>query len=78
MSLIVCDEHIIDECNPYLCESNSKNENGVSKLNDWIQENKDKFRLVTTKMISTRDHQHWRVRFQLVSSCDMLLNKCSR
>ncbi|VVC45407.1 Hypothetical protein CINCED_3A002913 [Cinara cedri] len=29
-------------------------------------------------MIKTREHKHWRVRLQLVSSCDVLLNKCIR
>lgn len=78
MSLIVCDEHIIDDCNPYLNESNSKNKNCNSKLNDWIQENKDNLSSVISQIILVRDHQHWRVRLQLVSSCDMLLKKCSR
>lgn len=48
------------------------------KLSDWIQENSDNFNLVTSHMSKTREHQHWRVRFQLVRSCDILLNKCTR
>lgn len=78
-SLIVCDEHIIEESNPYLGESLSKNENGAkNELNNWIQDNSDKFNVVISHMIKSREHKHWRVRLQLVSSCDIILNKCTR
>lgn len=78
-SLIVCDEYIIEECNPYLGESLPKNEYIIKKeMNDWIQGNSDKFNAVTSYMVKMREHKHWRVRLQLVSSCDILLNKCTR
>lgn len=70
---------MIEDCNPYLGkELVSKNENeDKKKLNDWIQENRVNFNLVTSHMNKTREHGHWRVRFQLVSSCDVLLTKCT-
>lgn len=70
---------MIEDCNPYLGESISNVKNDDKKiLNDWIQENRANFNLVVTHMIKTREHQHWRVRLQLVSSCDVLLGKCTR
>lgn len=78
-SLIICDNHVIEDSNPYLGESHNKNENdSKKKLNDWIQENCKYFNLVESYMNKTREHQHWRVRLQLISSCDVLLNKCTR
>uniref|UniRef100_A0A2H8TQG4 TELO2-interacting protein 1 n=2 Tax=Melanaphis sacchari TaxID=742174 RepID=A0A2H8TQG4_9HEMI len=77
-SLIICDEHVIEDCNPYLEKSlcNDRNDD-KKKLNDWIQENRTNFNLVATHMTKTREHQHWRVRLQLVISCDVLLSKCT-
>jgi len=71
---------VIESCNPYLNkELDSKNENdNKKKLNDWIQENSVHFNLVTAHMIKTSEHQHWRVRLQLVNCCDLLLTKCTR
>ena len=70
---------MIEDYNPYLGESicNDKN-NDKKKLNDWIQGNGTNFNLVATYMTKTREHQHWRVRLQLVSSCNVLLSKCTR
>ncbi|XP_060879820.1 TELO2-interacting protein 1 homolog isoform X1 [Metopolophium dirhodum] len=77
-SLIICDDHVIEDCNTYLGESICNVKNDDKKiLNDWIQENSTNFNLVATHMIKTREHQHWRVRLQLVSSCDVLLSKCT-
>lgn len=70
---------MIEDCNTYLGESICNVKNDDKKiLNDWIQENSTNFNLVATHMIKTREHQHWRVRLQLVSSCDVLLSKCTR
>jgi len=78
-SLLICDDHILEDCNPYINEVLFKSENDLKKkLNDWIQENNTNISLVTSQMIKTREHQHWRVRYQLVSSCDILLHKCTR
>lgn len=79
-SLIICDDHIIEDCNPYLGKMILEyNENDTKrKLNEWIKENNENFKLVASHMNKTREHQHWRVRLQLVNSCDILLNKCSR
>lgn len=78
-SLIVCDDCVIEDYNPYISESPSKPENtDKKKLNNWIQENSDKFNQVSSHMNKAREHQHWRVRLQLVSSSDVLLNKCTR
>lgn len=77
--LIICDDHVLKDYNPYLCELLPINENDVQKeLNDWIQENSENFQLVSSLMTKLREHQHWRVRLQLVSSCDFVLNKCTR
>lgn len=77
-SLIICDDHVIEDCNPYLGESISSVKKDDKKIiNDWIQENRTNFNLVATHMIKTREHQHWRVRLQLVRSCDELLSKCA-
>ncbi|XP_027842762.2 TELO2-interacting protein 1 homolog [Aphis gossypii] len=78
-SLIICDEYVIEDCNPYLEKSicNDNENDDKQKLNDWIQENRTNFNLVATHMNKTREHQHWRVRLQLVSSCDVLLSKCT-
>jgi len=76
---MVCDNHILNDSNAYLGELDPKNENdSKKKLNDWIIENSDNFNLVALSMNKTKEHQHWRVRLQLVSSCDVLLKKCSR
>lgn len=78
-SLIICDGHMLEDCNPFLGELLPKNENGAEKqLNDWIQENSDNFHLVSSLMTKTREHQHWRVRLQLAESCDLVINKCTR
>lgn len=78
-SLIICDDYVIEDYNPYISESPSKAENTDKKiLNDWIKENSNNFNLVNTHMNKAREHQHWRVRLQLVSSSDVLLNKCTR
>lgn len=70
---------MIEDCNPYLGESISSVKKDDKKIiNDWIQENRTNFNLVATHMIKTREHQHWRVRLQLVRSCDELLSKCAR
>lgn len=71
---------MIEDCNPYLEKSicNDNKNDDKQKLNDWIQENRTNFNLVATHMNKTREHQHWRVRLQLVSSCDVLLSKCTR
>lgn len=71
---------MIEDCNPYLEKSicNDNKNNDKQKLNDWIKENRTNFSLVATHMNKTREHQHWRVRLQLVSSCDVLLSKCTR
>lgn len=70
---------MIEDGNPYLGELLTKNESDIKKkINDWIQENSKNFILVESFMNKAREHQHWRVRLQLVSSCDVLLNKCTR
>lgn len=82
-SLIVCDDHIIEDTHlmdPYLGKLNYEHdENDLKKkLNEWIKENCENFYFVNSHMNKTREHQHWRVRLQLVSSCNILLNKCTR
>lgn len=73
--MIICDDHIIED--PYSVESINEI-NCKKNLKNWIQENSDKVNLITPHMIKTREHQHWKVRLQLVSSCEILLNKCTR
>lgn len=76
---MVCNNHILKDNSAYLGELDFKNENdSKKKLNDWIIENSDNFNLVALHMNKTKEHQHWRVRLQLVCSCDVLLKKCSR
>lgn len=78
-SLIVCDDYMLEDHNPYLIQSCSQNKNDSrKKLNDWILENSVNFNLVATQMCNVREHHHWRARLQLVSSCDLILNKCTR
>lgn len=82
-SLIICDDHVIEDTHlmdPYLGKPNCEHdENDMKKkLNEWIKENSENFNLVNSHMNKTREHQHWRVRLQLVSSCNILLNKCTR
>lgn len=75
--MVICDEYVIENHNPYLVKSEPKI-NNETKYEGWIQDNSNKINQVTTLMIKTRDHQHWRVRLQLVISCEVLLNKCTR
>lgn len=76
---MVCDNYIHENNNAYLNESDIKNKNAYEKkLNDWIIEHNDKFNLVAVNMNKTKEHQHWRVKLQLVSSCNELLKNCTR
>lgn len=78
---------IEDYSNPYLDKLNFKNKNenkiedeneNIKKLSDWIQENLINFNFVASNIIKSREHNHWRVRLQLVNSCDVLLNTCTK
>ncbi|XP_050436981.1 TELO2-interacting protein 1 homolog [Adelges cooleyi] len=82
-SLLICDDHVvIEDGNPYNKHLKTQVSKSLSdeekQLNGWIKENNKQFKVVLSYMIKTREHQHWRVRLQLVTSCNLLLNKCSR
>lgn len=79
-SLMVCDDHIIEESSAHLCKLTSEHDQNdmKKKVSEWIKENSSNFKLVNSHMIKTREHHHWRVRLQLVKSCNILLNKCIR